>query len=468
MILERVFTPGLAQVAYFLADETAGVAAVIDPRRDIDAYVELAARHQVRITSILETHIHADFVSGAIELGSATGAAVYVSEWGEQKFSHVALRDAEYVDVGRLRLQVLWTPGHTPEHVSYLLIDRDKGDAPIALFSGDALFVGDVGRPDLLGEDQTQRLAEQLFYTVTDRLARLDDGVVVYPGHTGGSACGKQIGDAPQTTIGRERTTNYAFAPRTKDAFVRAVLDGMPSPPTYYPILKRVNHAGAPLLAALPDGGPLNPAQVAERQAAGALVVDARSPGAFGSGHVPGAVFAGLGPNFLAWLGWMAPYDRDLILVLDDDAAFAEAQNEARRIGLDRVAGFLAGGIAAWTAVGRPVSMLPQMSVQDLGARLDGPSNGLAVLDVRSADEWSSGHVAGAVHRFAGELAQGAEAPAEIRDAAEVAVICGSGYRSSVAASLLQARGSTLLINVIGGMGAWTEAGLPVVTEETT
>jgi len=456
---DRIFTPGLAQVAYLVADEAAHVAAIIDPRRDVDVYLEWARAHGVRIAAILETHVHADFVSGAPELAAATGAPIYASRLGDQEFPHEPLDDGAEVAVGRLRLRALWTPGHTPEHLAFLLLDPEAGDAPRALFSGDALFVGEVGRPDLLGQEQTQQLAGQLFHTVTERLSRLPERLVVYPGHTAGSACGKKIGDAPSTTIGQEKLVNYAFQTRRKDQFIAMVLAGMPLPPTYYPVLKRVNKVGAPLLATLPDGEALTPEAVAARQAAGALVVDARTPDAFGAGHLPGAVFAGLGQNFVAWMGWLAPYDRDLILVLDRDADFAEARTELRRIGLDRVAGHLAGGMDTWRAAGREAVALPQVTARELNARLSRGER-LAVLDVRGDDEWAGGHIAGASHTFAGAIAQGADAPVA-GDSGPVAVICGSGYRSSVVGSLLQARGHANLINVIGGMGAWHEADLP-------
>ena len=459
MILERFFTPGLAQVAYAIADQDAGVAAVIDPRRDVEAYTSWAASHGLRIAAVLETHIHADFVSGAGELATATGATVYASWFGDQTFPHQPLADGEEVAVGRFRLRALWTPGHTPEHLAYLLIDPARGPDPVMLFSGDALFVGEVGRPDLLGEEQTRTLAEHLYRTVTGRLSRLDDALVVYPGHTAGSACGKQIGDAPSTTIGQEKRFSYAFQARSPEAFVRMVLDGMPKPPTYYPILKRVNRDGATPLATLPAGQPLTADEIATRQAGGALVVDTRSPQAFGAGHVPGAVFAGLGPNFPAWMGWLASYDRDLILILEADDRFPEALTDLHRIGLDRVTGFLAGGMDTWRAAGQEIVQLPQIPVPDLAAHLDGQRNGLTILDVRSADEWSRGHIPGAIHCFGGEIAQGAEPP--LKDAGGVAIICGSGYRSSVAASLLAGRGWSNIANVPSGMNAWTEAGLP-------
>lgn len=462
MIIERFFTPGLAQVAYLVADEDAGVAAVIDPRRDVEGYAAFAAARGLRIGAVLETHLHADFVSGARELAAAAGAPIYASGLAAQGFPRAALGDGDAVAVGRLALRALWTPGHTPEHLAFLLTDPSRGPEPVALFSGDALLVGEVGRPDLLGEPHTHRLAEQLYQTVADRLGRLADDLIVYPGHTAGSACGKKIGDAPTTTVGREKRFGYAFQAGTEEAFARIVLADMPAPPTYYPFVKRINAAGPALLRDLAGGEPLLPGRVVEHQAQGGVVIDARTPAAFGEGHVPGAVFVGLGPSFVTWLGWLAPYGRDLVLVLDDDRRFEEARTELRRIGLDRVAGYLAGGMAAWRASALAVATLPQISPPALAARLGDAPDGLLVLDVRSDEEWRGGHIPGAVHRFGGEIARGASSP--IGEASQVAVVCGSGYRSSVAASLLRHRGAQNLVNVAGGMTAWLAAGLPTST----
>ena len=460
MLIDRLFTPGLAQVAYLVADENAGEAALIDPRRDTDVYQAWCDERGWRITAILETHVHADFVSGALELARATGAPIYTSRLGNQDFPHRPIDDGHEITIGGFTLRALWSPGHTPEHLSYLLIDPKRGEAPVALFSGDALFVGEVGRPDLLGDEETQHLAEQLYNTIANRFANLDDAVMVYPGHTAGSACGKKIGDAPHTTIGEERRSNYAFQATSEHDFVSTVLKDMPTPPTYYPILKRLNKTGAPLLIELDNGRPLTPLDVAGLQETDALIIDTRTPDAFGDGHIPGAVFAGLGPNFTAWMGWLAPYDRDLVLILDADDEYADALTELRRIGLDRVAGYLAGGMDAWRAAGKDIACLPQLTVDDLAQRIATPSPGLLVLDVRSDDEWDDGHIAGALHRFAGEIAQGAAPPVDRET--PVAVICGSGYRSSVTASLLQQRGYDRLINITGGMGAWNEAKLPI------
>ena len=455
MLFERFYTPGLAQVAYAVADEAAGVAAVIDPRRDVEEYLAWAAAHGVHITATLETHVHADFVSGANELAAATGAAIHASRRGEQSYPTHFLDDGDAVSVGALRLRALATPGHTPEHVAFLLFDPAAGPEPVALFSGDALFVGEVGRPDLLGAAQTESLVRQLYRTV-QRLKELDDRVVVYPGHTAGSSCGKQIGDAPSTTIGQERRGNYAFQATSEAEFVAQVLAGMPVPPTYYPTLKQVNKVGPPLLHALPSGEPMTARMVREAQVRGALVIDARAPDGFGTGHITGAFFAGLGPDFAAWMGWRAPYDRELILVLDADERFTEARTELRRIGLDRVAGYLAGGMAAWDAA---CCTLPQLTASELATCCEDGGEGIAVLDVRTDDEWRGGHVPGAVHRFAGDLARGASPP--VAREIPVALICGSGYRSNVAASILEAQGYTRLINVTGGMEAWAACRLP-------
>lgn len=460
MELTRFYTPGLAQVAYGVADPEMKQAAIIDPRRDVDEYLAWASDRGYEIVAILETHVHADFVSGARELAEATGAPVYAGRIGQTAFPHRPLDDGDTVPVGRLTLQSLWSPGHTPEHISYLLFDPRHGDAPVALFSGDVLFAGEVGRPDLLGEEAQQRLIGQLYETVTDRLATLPEKLVVYPGHGAGSPCGKKIGDAAQTTIGQEKRFNYAFNTGSREAFIDAIMAGMPRPPAYYPTMKRVNKEGPALLRDLPAGEPRTPEEVEARQAAGALVIDARDAAEFAAGHIPGAVNVGLGANFAIWTGWLTPYDREVVLVLPDDALYEEARTDLRRIGIDNVAGYLEGGMAAWLSSGRPMATVAEMSVAELASRLEQEDNNLQVLDVRDASERADGQIPGSRHRFAGALAQGAAAGV---DAAEtVAVICGTGYRSSLAASLLQRQGLRRVITVPEGMAGWQAAGLPV------
>lgn len=455
MILDRIYTPGLAEVAYLVADDTTGDVAVIDPRRDVDAYLAWARERGMRISAILETHVHADFVSGARELAAATEAPVYASRLGNTEFPHIALDDGDKVAAGGLRLRALWTPGHTPEHLAYLLYDPAQGDTPLALYSGDILFVGEIGRPDLLGPEAQQVLIAQLYDTVEQRLKALPDDLVVFPGHTAGSPCGKQIGDAPQTTIGQERASNYAFQQPDRASFFERVMAGMPRPPAYYPVMKRVNKVGPPLLRELPAGESLPAAAVAAQQAAGALVIDTRPAEDFAQAHIPGAVTLPLGPNFAIWAGWLTPYDRDVILVLASGSQFAGAQTELRRVGIDRVSGYLAGGMAAWQQAGLPLATLATIQPDELAAQF----GEYRLLDVRDHTEWEGGHLPGAANLPAGDLAQGHAVPNPA--ARKTAVICGTGYRSALAASLLQQQGVTDVVNVAGGLAGWQAAGLP-------
>lgn len=466
MRIERVFTPGLAQVGYIIGDDAHGVAAVIDPRRDVRVYLDLARSAGLRITDIFETHIHADFVSGALELADVTGATIHAGRLGESAFAHHPLDDGETVEVGGLRVTALWTPGHTPEHLCYVLTDPAIGDRPQALCSGDMLFVGEVGRPDLLGEEATEQLIAHLYESIYQRLMPLPDDLIVYPGHGAGSSCGRSIGDSPSTTLGQEKRFNYAFQTPDRAAFREAILRGMPPAPTYYPVLKKVNKAGAPRLRDLPHSHPLTPHQVRAAMDAGAMVIDARHALAFGGAHIPGAVFAGLSGGFVTWVGWLAPYDRDVILVLDDARDYDDARTQLLRIGVDRVLGYLQGGMSAWLGAAYAITPLPQISVHELKARLADGS--VRLLDVRSNEEFLQRHIADAVHRYAGAIVQAGRDGA-VDDLAELAdgplaVICATGYRSSVAASILQGAGHANVYNVAGGNDAWVAAGFPTVT----
>ena len=459
MIIDRVYTPGLAQVAYLIGDERTGTAAVIDPRRDIAVYLDWAAAKGMTFAAICETHVHADFVSGATEMADETGAPIYAGRLGESAFPHVPLDDGDEIAVGTLVLRALWTPGHTPEHIAYLLIDPSVSPDPAAMFSGDVLFSNEIGRPDLLGEEAQHALIEQLHETITSRLADLPDDLVVYPGHTAGSPCGKKIGDAPQTTMRQERLVNYAFNQPTKDAFLRVVMESMPKPPAYYRFMKRINKMGPAPMDTLRHASPLSPVAFADNQAAGALVIDLRAAEAFRAGHIPGAVSVQLGASFAIWAGWLTPYDREVLLVVDTAEQLADAITDLRRIGVDQVVGWLEGGMPAWIGDGRPVSTLTSITVGELARMRQERNDDLLVLDVRDESEFLEGTVKDATNFFAGRLAQGEHPDLVGRT---VAVICGSGYRSMVAASLLERVGATEIINVEGGMAAWRAAGLPI------
>lgn len=459
MIVDRVFTPGLAQVAYLIADESTGNVAVIDPRRDVQVYLDWAAERNFRINAILETHVHADFVSGAVELHRATGAPIFASVLGDQEFDYEPLRDGSRIAVGRLVLEARWTPGHTPEHVVFLLFDPDSSESPQAMFSGDLIFAGEVGRPDLLGEAHTAQLAFQLFETLTHRVADLPDDLLIYPGHTAGSACGRKIGAAATTTLGAERAGTYAWQFTDADAFVAGIMDEMPAPPPYYPRMKVVNRVGPALLAELPDGAAMSADRVAAAIADGAVVIDARSDESFDRAHIRGSFYAGSSSDFVAWVGWRAPYDKPVVLVLDDDTDYSAFVTELRRIGIDSVAGYLEGGIDTWIANGGGVDRLEVLSPEAFQEMLR-TSDCATVLDVRSREEWKTGHIENSRNAFAGDISAGA--PVDVGADELVMLTCASGYRSRVAASMLQSCGVSRIVQLDGGMDAWDGAGLPV------
>lgn len=459
MTIERIETPGLAQVSYIVADESTGEIAIIDPRRDVDVYLDWAKSHSGAIKSILETHIHADFVSGAVELHHATGAPIYASRLGHQDFDYLPLDDRDRVTIGNIELEARWTPGHTPEHLVYLLIDPGRGAEPIAMFSGDLLFAGEVGRPDLHGEGETRAQAEQLFETFFQRLAELPDDLTVYPGHTGGSTCGKNIGDAPQTTLGAERRYNYALQQTEKDAFIESVLEGMPEPPTYYPILKKVNKTGPALLATLRTGSPLAAELVEKAMQDGAVLIDIRSEASFDRANILGSFYAGDQPSFINWIGWLAPYAEPLILLLNRDEDFEQVVTMLRGIGLDQAASYLQGGIDAWIDSGRSVLSFGSILPEDLRDSIE-IFEELAIVDVRSEDEWNDGHIDSAAHHFAGDITAGERI--DINRDVPIVLACATGYRSRVAASVLHSRGYRDLYDLEGGMNTWEALEFPV------
>lgn len=463
LTVDRIFTPGLAQVAYIVSDRSTGETAVIDPRRDVDAYVDWANDNHCVITAILETHVHADFVSGSRELALRTNAPIYSSRLGAQEFAHTPLDDGDTIAIGAGYLQALWTPGHTPEHMSFLLFDPESQANPVAMFSGDLLFVGEVGRPDLLGPDHTSQLVSDLYDSIHHRIAGLPDDLVIYPGHTAGSSCGRQIGDAPSTTLGDERRFNYALAPMDRESFIREVLTDMPVPPPYYPVLKRINKVGAPLLDALTAPTLMNAEALANHQS-DILVLDVRKTASALSAHVPGSLLAEIGPNFIAQIGWLAPYDRQIVIVADtwDDAD--QARVELLRIGLDTVSGYFLDGLESWIDASRPVATVPAMSVDALRDRMMRDES-LVLLDVRSQSEWNTAHVPGASHLTLAAIASG-NVPT-LGHESMIALICGTGYRSAFAASLLAREGFRTVVNVTGGMEAWERAGLPVISNGT-
>jgi hydroxyacylglutathione hydrolase len=479
MLFERIEDQGLAQYSYVVGCERARELAIVDPRRDVDVYLDFAAARGLRITHVLETHIHADFASGALELATRSGAQLSLSafdtnETYQVRFPHVALRDRETIRIGNVRLQALHTPGHTPEHMSYLLFDGTRSpDHPIVLLSGDFLFVGSVGRPDLLGQGQSEPLARKLYDSVRRVLGPLPDGLEIAPGHGAGSMCGAGMSGRPTSTLGFERVANpYLRANLTEAQFVGMVLEHVPSLPDYYRRMKALNAGGPRLLNGLPGlkAVPVEPFHKAVASAALSeagtrhdvapgepIVIDLRDQVSFGRGHIPGAFGIGAGGNVSMWASWFVPYDRPLWLVASRVEDVEPAVRALVRVGLDDVRGYVDGGIESWIAAGYQLAETPQVSPAQLAAGSDGAR--VHVLDVRSDEEWDAGHIAGAQHIMADELATHI---AELPTDTTIVIACGTGYRSTVAASVLERLGRTNVANLTGGMSAWYAAGLPV------
>lgn len=454
---ETVLTDGIAELSYLVGDDSAGIAAVVDPRPDCEIYLELARRHEVAITKIFETHIHADFMSGARELADRCGATIHCSAEGDAEygFSQQPVADGDTFTFGETRLTARFTPGHTPEHLAYELAEQDR-EAPWGVLTGDSLFVDSAGRPDLLGAEETEGLAEQLFHTLRDYYLQLDDHVLIFPCHGAGSACGANIGDRPISSIGYERQFNEFLQYDDLDAFRRFVEEGAPPAPTHYPRLKKVNAAGPPVLGRLPQVPGLPPERFGELALRDDVtLVDTRHMLAFGGGHILGAINIGGRPELSPWGGWMLDCDRPILLVLDHDWDLDRIVRLLYRVGYTNFGGYLVGGMTAWDNQGLPLEHIPEVTVHELKSNKDE----FQILDVRQDDEWNDGHIPGATHTFVGELRDGVAA-LELDPERPTVTYCATGYRASLASSLLQKHGFNKVHNLPGSWQAWTNAGL--------
>jgi glyoxylase-like metal-dependent hydrolase (beta-lactamase superfamily II)/rhodanese-related sulfurtransferase len=443
-------------IAYLIGCERAGVAALVDPSRaDLDEYVAQARARGLTLTHVIDTHIHADHVSANRELAGRTGAAVCLHEAAEVRFPHVALQDGQQLRLGSVELRVLHTPGHTPESACLIVTDTTRGSEPWFVLTGDTLFVGDVGRPDFGGETAAATLHRSLF----ERLLPLGDAVEVYPAHGAGSSCGRAMSAKLGSTIGFERRFNPALRQSGPDAFVKALMQGVPARPANMDQVIARNKGV--VMTRRPTPERLQPADLAARLAAGATLVDIRDPRAFGAGHVAGSLNVWIdGPQFAERVSWFAPPDRPLVLLAETEGEVARALSSLARIGLDEVQAYVVGS-AAVGAAGRPVAELPNVTAPELARRLQAGAD-LVVLDVREPVEWEEGHIAGALHIPMREVAgRVGELP---RDR-PIALVCRGGPRSSLVGSLLLGRGFTRLTNVWGGMTGWLEAGLPVADD---
>lgn len=462
MFFQQFYLEALGHASYLVGSDETDEAFVLDPQRDVGCYFEAARARGLRIHFALDSHGHNDYLSGLAELADR-GVELLGSGAADLGYKHRPLADGEVIEIGELGVEVLHTPGHTPEHVSLLLHDRSVGEDPAILLSGGALLVGDLARPDLLGgPEQARESARTFCHVIQDRILALPDFVEVFPTHVAGSLCGATIGSRLSTTIGYERRTIEILARVSSSAeFVQECLrlDNLPAVPPYWPRMRRQNLAGVAPLGVVAEPPALDVAGVKERSSGGAMVLDCRSQEAFGAGHVPGAVNVGLGASFPTWAGTALPEGASVVLVVDRPADVWEATWHLLRIGYDAPMGWLAGGFAAWRAAGEAIARLGQIDVGELQARLDGGE--IDLLDVRQPGEWAAGHVVGATFVTGAELP---ERMAEIPDDKPLAVMCGSGYRSSVAASLLASTRRAPVLNVAGGMAAWRARRLPVAT----
>ena len=451
MFLKRYFVEGLAHASYLFGAD--GEAAVVDPKRDVDDYLADAEREGLRIVAILNSHPHADFASGFRELAQRTGAKIYASHLAPAKYEHIAAKDSDRIRIGTLEVELLETPGHSPDSLSFLV--RENG-RPEAIFTGDLLFVNDVGRPDLRDADEDpSALAGKLYDSLFHKILALPDDVKIYPAHGAGSLCGRAISSAPFSLIGQERRFNWALQIKDRAAFVRQMIANLPDRPAYFSYEVGVNLSGAKPLSELPPLRAMTEDELTKAAAAGATVIDTRSAPFFGAGHFPGSLNIGLGSAlFSTWVGFIVPGGTPIALVVGSADNASKAQLELARIGFDNLLGTIeADALTRSTSL----TQLSQLSVCDLKTGLRSGTAPL-VLDVRTLGEWEKNHIEGALHIPLPSLtARLAEVP---RDQ-PVALMCGSGYRSSIAASLLQARGFLRLQNVMGGMGAYMEAVCP-------
>jgi hydroxyacylglutathione hydrolase len=460
MQIEQLHLESLGHASYVIGSDDSGEALVVDPRRDVDPYLEVARDNGWRIRWVADTHQHNDYLSGLVELTQRTGAQAVGSAHAELGYRHHAVDQGHRLDLGEVGVEVLHTPGHTPEHLSFLLYDGENDeDVPAALLSGGALLVGDLARPDLLGgEEQAREAAETFCATIQQTLLALPDHVLVYPTHVAGSLCGGSIGSRLVTSVGYERRANAILRDvDDADGFVAQCLrlDNLPAVPPYWVRMRERNQRGVEPLGTVDPPPALDLETFMERRGAGHLVLDVRSPEAFAGGHLPGSLNVGAGSSFPTWAGTALPEDAEVLLVMDDPGHLEEITLSLLRIGYPRPVGWLEGGLQTWRTAAHDVDTLPVMTAREAAEDLDT----LHVLDVRQPAEWEAGHIPGAQHLTGAALPDRLE---DVPDDRPVLTVCGSGYRSSVAASLLRRHGHERVVNLTGGFAAWAAADLPI------
>jgi hydroxyacylglutathione hydrolase len=452
MYLKQFYLGCLAHASYLIGSD--GEAVVVDPQRDVDQYIEEAAQQGLKIKYVVETHLHADFVSGHHELAERTGAKIVFGSQAGATFDHVPVHDGDTLKVGLASVKILETPGHTPESISLLLSDPDEAKKPMKVLTGDTLFIGDVGRPDLAAGKgfSAEQMAGMLYDSLHGKLMTLPDETEVYPAHGAGSMCGRNISKDTSSTIGQQRQFNYALKPMSKEEFVKMMTTDLPEAPAYFSQDAEMNRTGAALLKELRPPAELTPAEFKRLSNAGHLVLDVRPAAQFGNGHVPGAINIALGGQFASWAGTLLKRDTPILLVAEDQVGIDEAVQRLARVGIESVKGFLGGGMYAWDKAGEGVRVIPQMPVDELRHQIEEGAQ-LQLLDVRRPNEYSGGHAPGFVSVPLPHLE---EELGKFDPARPIAVMCQGGYRSSAGTSILAKHGFKNVYNVVGGFSAWT------------
>jgi len=449
MFVRHFFVKGLAHVSYILGGKEC--CAVIDPKRDIEDYLDAAKEMGYKITHILETHLHADFISGHMDLAKKTGAKIIAPKSAGCKFEHMAVAEGDEFEIEHLKIRVIETPGHTPEGICYIVTDSSRGEEPCGIFSGDTLFVGDVGRPDLF-PGRADELTEKLFHSL-EKIMTLPDFVEVYPAHGAGSLCGKAMSAKRTSTIGFERRYNNSLKPKTVEDFKKILLAEMPAAPDHFKRCSATNGAGPAVVEELPHVKALSPKDFHKLVKDGNLVLDIRSAAAFGGQHIPGSINIDIKGNFSTFAGWLLPVDRPLIIVAETTGDVCHALTQLRRVGIDAVNGWLEGGIGKWATSGLPIDGIKQISVHALKEICN--QTDFTLLDVRTKREFETFHIEGVLHI---PLPDTRTDYGKIKKE-PVICMCNTGVRSSMAASILKSKGLKEVVNVAGGVTAWAAAG---------
>lgn len=469
MFFQHVYDKSLAQASYFIGCQKAGVAAVIDAKRDVDTYLEIAKENNLKITHILETHIHADFLAGSRELAALTGAKMYLSAEGgrgwEYEFPHLGVRNGDVIKVGNLKLQVLHTPGHTPESISFLLTDTPASDEPVMIFTGDFVFVGDIGRPDLLekaaGLKGTQEPAAHRMYESLKKFEALPDFVQVWPGHGAGSACGKALGAVPVTTVGYERARNWAFRYKNNEEdFVKYLLTDQPEPPKYFAMMKKLNKVDRPLLTEVPKPKRISSDELKKAIAGNIKLIDTRDKKEFAKGFIPGSINIQGNNSFSTWAGWFLTYEEPFIL-LADESQLDDLTRKLMRIGLDNIYGYFPS-TTEWERAGERLEKANVISLEMFKSLYE--NNGIQVVDLRGASEYSSSHIKSADNVFVGTMLNNLD---KISKDKKVVIHCQGGDRATIAYSLLVKNGYENVLNYSAGMNEWIKETNPVVSQES-